>query len=61
MKNYLINLWHDERGAETAEWLIVVALIATVAAFIYADVLQAALQQAITYIEGIITGIGGTA
>ena len=58
MKNFLLRLWKEEEGAETAEWLIVVALIATVAAALYAGVLEDALTGAITYNETIITGLG---
>jgi Flp pilus assembly pilin Flp len=58
MKNFLMHIWQDEVGAETAEWLIVAALITTVAAALYPGVLQPALEGAVTYIEGVITGIG---
>jgi Flp pilus assembly pilin Flp len=50
MKNFLMNLWQDESGAETAEWIVIVALVLGVALAIYTGVLQDALQGVVTTI-----------
>jgi Flp pilus assembly pilin Flp len=51
MKTFLINLWRDETGAETAEWLVIVALILVVALAVYGtDGLQATLTDVLTFI-----------
>jgi Flp pilus assembly pilin Flp len=43
MKKFLMNIWHDEAGAETAEWVVIVALILAVALVVYTTILQTAL------------------
>ncbi|MEJ2694162.1 MAG: Flp family type IVb pilin [Candidatus Thiodiazotropha sp.] len=43
MKNFLMNIWRDETGAETAEWVVIVALILAVALVVYTAILQNAL------------------
>jgi Flp pilus assembly pilin Flp len=58
MKKILMHIWQDEIGAETAEWIIIAALITTVAAAVYPGVLQPALEGAVAYIEGVVTGVG---
>jgi Flp pilus assembly pilin Flp len=58
MKNLLMKLWKEEEGAETAEWLIIVALIAAVAIALYTGVLQTALSGLINNISTTIQGIG---
>lgn len=49
----------NQRGAETAEWIIIVGLIAIVAFFVYPGALQAGL---VTVVDGvvasIVTGLG---
>jgi Flp pilus assembly pilin Flp len=61
MKYFLMNIWQDEAGAETAEWLIIVAMITAVAAGLYTGVLADALTGTVTYIEGVIGGVGTAA
>ena len=58
MKKFLMNLWQEEDGAETAEWLVIVALILAVAVVIYQGVLQTELTGVVTAIGGILTGAG---
>jgi Flp pilus assembly pilin Flp len=53
MKNFLMNIWQDESGAETAEWVVVVALILAVGIAIYPGTLQPLLTS-------VIDGIGTT-
>jgi Flp pilus assembly pilin Flp len=55
MKKFLSNLLHDENGAETAEWLIIVALIATVGLGVYTNILLTALSTAVTSISDFIS------
>ena len=55
MKHFLRIFWQDEQGAETAEWLVVVALIVAVAIALYTGVLQPALTAVITGISADIT------
>jgi Flp pilus assembly pilin Flp len=56
MKNFLMNLWQDESGAETAEWLVIVALVTAVAVTLYTGVLANELNGAIAYIGEQIPG-----
>jgi Flp pilus assembly pilin Flp len=58
MKNFLMKLWQEEDGAETAEWLVIVALILVVAVAIYTGVLQQELNDVVTAIGTILTGAG---
>ena len=58
MKNLLMKLWKEEEGAETAEWLVIVALILGVAVIIYQGVLATELTGIVTAIGGILTGAG---
>ncbi len=51
MKDFLMKLWSDEEGAETAEWLVIVALIVAVAIALYPGVLQPALEAVINSIS----------
>ena len=46
-----MKLWKEEEGAETAEWLVIVALIVGVAVLIYNGVLVQALTDLVTYIS----------
>jgi len=50
MKKLLSQLWHDEEGAEVAEWVIVVALITIVAVIIYNTILKDQLSTAVSII-----------
>ena len=58
MKNFLMKLWQEEDGAETAEWLVIVALILVVAVAIYTGVLQQELNDVVTAIGTTLTGAG---
>jgi Flp pilus assembly pilin Flp len=58
MKNFLQRLWREEDGAETAEWLVIVALILVVAVAIYTGVLQQELTDVVTAIGTTLTGAG---
>jgi Flp pilus assembly pilin Flp len=58
MKKFLMNIWHDEAGAETAEWIVIVALILAVAMVVYTGVLQTSLVGVVSTISdaiGLIT------
>ena len=55
MKNFLLRLWKEEEGAETAEWLLIVGLLVAVGVAIYTGVLQTALTNVVGTIEGTIT------
>jgi Flp pilus assembly pilin Flp len=57
MKNFLMNIWQDESGAETAEWLVIVSLITAVGVFIYTGVLQTALGVLVTNISAQINAV----
>jgi Flp pilus assembly pilin Flp len=35
MKQFLLKLWHDEEGAETAEWLVIVAMLVAIGLGVY--------------------------
>jgi Flp pilus assembly pilin Flp len=48
VKNWLLALWNDEEGAETAEWIVIVALIVAVAIVVYFGVLKGVLSNAVT-------------
>ena len=50
MKHFLINLWQEEDGAETAEWLVVAALLIAVGLAVYNSSLDPALSNAATAI-----------
>jgi Flp pilus assembly pilin Flp len=60
MKQFLLKLWQDETGAETAEWVVIVGLILAVAITIYTGVLQDALSQLVTRISTIIGTVAPT-
>jgi Flp pilus assembly pilin Flp len=57
MKQFLMNLWQDEQGAETAEWLVIVALVSAVGIALYNGVLQPALTGLINNISADITAL----
>jgi len=50
MKSLISQLWHDEEGAEIAEWIVVVAMLVIVAAFIYNQILRRELSSAVNAI-----------
>ena len=51
MKNFLKRLWKEEDGAETAEWVVIVALLVVVAIFIYNGILRTTLSGVVTDIS----------
>ena len=55
MKKFLMKLWKEEEGAETAEWLVIVALIVAVAVLLYNGILLTALTNAVQFISDTIT------
>jgi Flp pilus assembly pilin Flp len=57
MKNILMNIWRKEEGAETAEWIVIVALILAVALVVYDDILLTTLTGVVTAIGTAVTGI----
>ncbi len=57
MKHFIMTLWQDETGAETAEWLIVVALVLAVAIPLYTNVLNAPLTALVTRIGNAIGNV----
>lgn len=58
MKNFLKRLWQEEDGAETAEWVVIVALLVVVAIAIYNGILRTTLSGVVTNISTSISGIG---
>jgi Flp pilus assembly pilin Flp len=55
MKQFLLKLWHDEEGAETAEWLVIVALLVLVGTTVYGDPgLEGTLNNLVTYVGTIV-------
>jgi Flp pilus assembly pilin Flp len=57
MKNVLMNIWQDESGAETAEWLVIVSLITAVGVLVYNGVLVTALTALVGQIQNAVTNI----
>jgi len=55
MKDLFYRLWHDEEGAEIAEWVVVVAMLVIVAVFIYNGILRSELSNAVNVIGSKIT------
>jgi Flp pilus assembly pilin Flp len=58
MKQFFLKIWQDKEGAETAEWIVVVALILAVSMAVYTGVLQTSLTGVVTTIStalGLIT------
>ena len=58
MKKFLVGLWKDEEGAETAEWVVIVALLVVVGIAIYNGILRTELTN---LVNDIGTQIGGIA
>lgn len=57
MKNFLLRIWQEEDGAETAEWLVIVSLITAVGVLVYNGVLLDALNGLVGNIENTVTNI----
>jgi len=53
----ILNAVRDERGAEMVEWIVVVAVLATVAAIVFgpSGVLSNAMNSGVSHISNIIT------
>jgi Flp pilus assembly pilin Flp len=60
MKQFLLKIWQDETGAETAEWVVIVGLILAVAITIYTGVLQTSLTELVTRISALIGTVAPT-
>ncbi|MCU7934957.1 MAG: Flp family type IVb pilin [Candidatus Thiodiazotropha sp. (ex Dulcina madagascariensis)] len=56
MKQLLLKLWRDEAGAETAEWLVIVAVLVVIALAVY----NTELQTGLTALVAEITTLLGT-
>ena len=56
----IVGYLRDERGAEMVEWIVVVAVLATVASIVFGPggVLQNAMNDGIQSISNIITNAG---
>lgn len=62
MKKWFKRLWKDESGAETAEWVVIVALLVIVGIAIYNGVLRQELSDAVQTIgDNIQAAADGTA
>jgi Flp pilus assembly pilin Flp len=53
----ILNAARDERGAEMVEWIVVVAVLATVAAIVFGPggILSNAMNNGVNHIGNIIT------
>jgi Flp pilus assembly pilin Flp len=58
MKQFLLKLWQNEEGTETAEWLVIAALIVGIGMTVYDGTLQTGLT---TVADNISTAVGGIA
>jgi len=47
VRSFLRRLWRDEAGAETAEWVVIVAFLVLVGVAIYNGILRQQLIEAI--------------
>jgi Flp pilus assembly pilin Flp len=59
MKKFLLKLWQDEEGAETAEWLVIAAMLVVIGTAVYQTDpagLQTTLGGVVTYIGTIVPG-----
>jgi Flp pilus assembly pilin Flp len=57
MKKFLLKLWQNEEGAETAEWLVIVAILVVVAIAVYDATLVGALDGIVGQISAAVNGI----
>jgi Flp pilus assembly pilin Flp len=57
MKNFLMNIWQEETGTETAEWVVIAALILAVASAVYTNTLQGGLTTLAGTITTYVSGI----
>lgn len=57
MKTMFMKLWKEEDGAETAEWVVIVAVLLLVSVFIYQGVLQDALSNSVNSIDDQIAAV----
>jgi Flp pilus assembly pilin Flp len=57
MKKFLLKLWQDEEGAETAEWLVIVALLVAVGVTVYGATGAGSLGEMLTGIIGAIDAV----
>jgi Flp pilus assembly pilin Flp len=60
MKQFLLKLWQEEEGAETAEWLVIAAILVVIGGVVYnTDTgLQGTLQGLVDYIGTEVPGPG---
>jgi Flp pilus assembly pilin Flp len=56
MKDILMNIWQNEEGAETAEWLVIVALLVAMASGVYGVGAGQGLWGGLDTLTGYITG-----
>jgi Flp pilus assembly pilin Flp len=56
MKKFLLKLWQDEEGAETAEWLVIAAILVFIGTTVYQgdEGLQGTLDGLVVYIDGLV-------
>ena len=59
MKKILFGLWRDEEGAETAEWVVIVALLVVVGIAIYNGILRNELSDLVNDIGTQLDTAGG--
>jgi Flp pilus assembly pilin Flp len=57
MKQFLLKLWQDETGTETAEWLVIAALIVGIGLTVYNGTLEPGLNTVATNISNAVGGI----
>ena len=51
MKNLFTRLWEEEDGADTAEWVVITAMVIGVAVVVYNGVLSDSLVDAVDSID----------
>jgi Flp pilus assembly pilin Flp len=55
MKQFLLNLWQEEEGAETAEWLVIAAILVLLGTTVYqGDGLETTLNGLVGYIDATV-------
>ena len=55
MRKILFGLWRDEEGAETAEWVLIVALLVLVTIAVYNGILR---NELMGLVNNMVTKIG---